>query len=174
MPEALIPTERIEKTILLIRQKKVILDADLATLYGVRTKNLIKAVKRNLARFPEDFMFQLTNHEVTNLRFQFGTSSLGEKWGGRRYLPYAFTEQGVAMLSSVLNSSRAIQVNVEIMRTFVKLREIINSNSDLARKIIELEKRYDHQFKIVFDAIRELMMPPPAKTKKIGFDLGKS
>lgn len=173
MSETLIPAERIEKSILFLRQKKVMLDADLAELYGVRTKNLIKAVKRNIERFPEDFMFQLTNQEVTNLRFQFGTSSFDGKWGGRRYPPYAFTEQGVAMLSSVLNSARAIRVNVDIMRTFVKLREIMSSHGELAKKIAELEKRYDHQFKIVFDAIRELMAPPPVKSRKIGFDLDR-
>ncbi len=172
MSETLIPTERIEKTIILIRQKKVMLDADLAELYGVETKALKRAVKRNVDRFPPDFMFQLTNQEVANLRCQFGTSSLDGKWGGLRYAPFAFTEQGVAMLSSVLGSKRAVQVNIEIMRAFVKLRELISSHHVLAQKIAELEKRYDHQFKIVFDAIRELMTPPPSKSKKIGFDLG--
>ena len=163
----LIPTERIEKAILLIRGQKIILDKDLAALYGVSTKNLNKAVSRNLDRFPDDFMFQLDLQEVINLKFQFGTSS----WGGTRKPPRAFTEQGVAMLSSVLNSKRAVQVNIEIMRAFVKLRELIASNKDLAKRLDELEKKYDSQFKVVFDAIRELMTPiePPPKPRRIGF-----
>jgi hypothetical protein len=162
----LIPTERIEKCILLLRGQKVILDKDLAALYGVSTKNLNKAVSRNLDRFPDDFMFQLDLQEVINLKFQFGTSS----WGGTRKLPRAFTEQGVAMLSSVLNSKRAVQVNIEIMRAFVKLRELLASHKDLAFKLAEMEKKYDSQFKVVFDAIRELMTPiePPSKPR-IGF-----
>ena len=162
----LIPTERIEKCILLLRGQKVILDKDLAALYGVSTKNLNKAVSRNLDRFPDDFMFQLDLQEVINLKFQFGTSS----WGGTRKLPRAFTEQGVAMLSSVLNSKRAVQVNIEIMRAFVKLRELLASHKDLALKLAEMEKKYDSQFKVVFDAIRELMTPiePPSKPR-IGF-----
>jgi phage regulator Rha-like protein len=123
--KVLIPTEIIEKKILLIRGEKVMLDADLAELYAVETKMLVRAVKRNIDRFPEDFMFQLAEEEFQNLRFQFGTSS---QWGGRRYLPYVFTEQGVAMLSSVLNSERAVQVNIAIMRTFVKLRELLSTN----------------------------------------------
>jgi hypothetical protein len=144
------------------------LSSDLAILYDVEPKVLIQAVKRNIERFPDDFMFQLTNQEFRNLKSHFVTSS----WGGlRRARPYAFTEQGVAMLSSVLRSKRAIAVNVEIMRAFVRLREMISSHSTLAKKIAELEKRYDHQFKVVFDAIRELMTPPKPKTKKIGFDL---
>ena len=164
----LVTAERIEQSILLIRGHKVILDADLAALYGVETKQLIRAVKRNLPRFPDDFMFQLNEEEFENLRFHFGTSS---QWGGRRYPPYAFTEQGVAMLSSVLHSRRAIQVNIEIMRTFVRLRRILASHADLARKLDSLEKKYDAQFKIVFDAIRQLMAPPEPKTpkKRIGF-----
>lgn len=165
--KALIPIEMIEKKILLIRSEKVMLDADLAELYGVETKMLVRAVKRNLDRFPEDFMIQLNKEEFEHLRFRFGTSS---QWGGRRYLPYAFTEQGVAMLSSVLNSDRAVHVNIEIMRAFVRLRQILASNSELARKLNALEKKYDAQFKIVFDAIRQLMAPPPEpKKRKIGF-----
>jgi hypothetical protein len=162
----LIPTERIEKCILLLRGQRVILDKDLAALYGVSTKNLNKAVSRNLDRFPDDFMFQLDLQEVANLKFQFGTSS----WGGTRKRPRAFTEQGVAMLSSVLNSKRAVQVNIEIMRAFVKLREMLTSHKDLALKLAEMEKKYDSQFKVVFDAIRELMTPiePPSKPR-IGF-----
>jgi len=163
----LIPIERIERAIFLIRGQKVMLDLDLAALYGVETKMLNRAVRRNIDRFPEDFMFQLTKEEFENLRCQFGTSRL---WGGRRYPPYVFTEQGVAMLSSVLNSKRAIKVNVEIMRAFVRLRQMLASNEELARKLDALEKKYDAQFKIVFDAIRELMEPPEAKPKrKIGF-----
>jgi phage regulator Rha-like protein len=164
----LVSPERIERSILLIRGHKVILDADLAALYGVETKQLIRAVKRNLPRFPDDFMFQLKEEEFENLRFHFGTSS---QWGGRRYAPYAFTEQGVAMLSSVLRSKRAIQVNIEIMRAFVRLRQILASNKELAKRLDELEKKYDAQFKIVFDAIRQLMAPPEQKPPKrrIGF-----
>ncbi|OGL64775.1 MAG: DNA-binding protein [Candidatus Tectomicrobia bacterium RIFCSPLOWO2_12_FULL_69_37] len=141
------------------------LDADLAALYGVDTRSLVQAVKRNLGRFPADFMFQLTSEEFDNLRSQFVISS----WGGRRSSPYAFTEQGVSMLSSVLKSRRAVQVNVEIMRTFVRLRQMLASHADLARKLDTLEKRYDAQFKAVFDAIRQLMAPPEPKRKRIGF-----
>jgi hypothetical protein len=149
------------------------LDADLAALYGIETKALVRAVKRNADRFPEDFMFQLNPQEFGNLRCQIGTSS---SWGGRRHAPYAFTEQGVAMLSSVLRSSRAVQVNVEIMRTFVRLRRILAENAGLARRLDELEKKYDVQFKVVFDAIRQLMQPPEPKKKRIGFitDDGRS
>ena len=165
--KALIPVEMIEKKILLIRGEKVMLDADIAELYGVETKMLVRAVKRNIDRFPSDFMIQLNRKEFENLRFQFGTSS---RWGGRRYLPYAFTEQGVAMLSSVLNSERAVKVNIEIMRAFVRLRQMLASNAELARKLDALEKKYDHQFKVVFDAIKQLMIPPDTKKKsKIGF-----
>jgi len=162
----IVPAERIERSILLIRGHKVILDADLAALYGVETKQLIRAVKRNLPRFPDDFMFQLNKEESENLRYHFGTSS---QWGGRRYPPYAFTEQGVAMLSSVLKSRRAVQVNIEIMRTFVRLRRILASHAELARKLDSLEKKYDAQFKVVFDAIRQLMTPPEPKRRHIGF-----
>ena len=165
--KALIPVEMIEKKILLIRGEKVMLDADIAELYGVETKMLVRAVKRNIDRFPSDFMIQLNRKEFENLRFQFGTSS---RWGGRRYLPYAFTEQGVAMLSSVLNSERAVKVNIEIMRAFVRLRQMLASNAELARKLDALEKKYDHQFKVVFDAIKQLMIPPDTKKKStIGF-----
>ena len=157
--------ERIERAILLIRGHKVILDKDLAAMYGVSTRDLNKAVVRNLDRFPGDFMFQLTRSEFTNLKFQFGTSS----WGGTRKLPRAFTEQGVAMLSSVLRSKRAVQVNIMIMRAFVRLREMIASHKDLARRLAELEKKYDSQFKVVFDAIRQLMEPTAPKPRRIGF-----
>jgi phage regulator Rha-like protein len=165
--KALIPVEMIEKKILLFRGHKVMLDSDLAELYGVTTKVLVQAVKRNLNRFPQDFMFQLNDQEVAALRSQTVTSKTGR--GGRRYPPYVFTEQGVAMLSSVLNSERAIEVNILIMRAFVKLREMIASHKDLARRLDELEKKYDAQFKIVFDAIRQLMAPPEPKKRKIGF-----
>lgn len=161
--------ETIENKILVLRGQKVMLDADLAELYGVKTKVFIQAVKRNIERFPADFMFQLNNQEVSILRSQIVTSNDGR--GGRRYAPFVFTEFGVAMLSSILNSPRAIQVNIEIMRTFGRLRQIFATHKDLARKLEELEKKYDHQFKVVFDAIRQLMAPPPSKSKKIGFDL---
>jgi ORF6N domain len=196
-------TVQVERCIYLIRGEKVMLDCDLAALYGVPTKSLNLAVKRNLERFPSDFMFQLTQAEAEGLRFQFGTSdSLAaestsglrfqfgtskklpatkteglrfqtetskSRRGGRRYLPYAFTEQGVAMLSSVLRSKRAVQVNIAIMRTFVRLREMLLSNAELARKLDALEKKYDAQFKVVFDAIRELMAPPEPPRRQIGF-----
>ncbi len=155
-----------ERRILLIRQQRVMLSDDLAALYGVETKALNRAVRRNAGRFPNDFMFQLTNEEWGDLKCQFGTSS----WGGSRVPPYAFTEQGVAMLSSVLHSPRAVQVNIAIMRAFVRLREMLLTNADLARKLADLERRYDSQFKAVFDAIRQLMTPPPAPPKpEIGF-----
>ncbi len=167
--KALLPIEVIERKILLIRGQKVMLDSDIAELYGVETFNLNKAVKRNIDRFPEDFMFQLTKEEADSLRFQIGMSKTKGR-GGRRYLPYAFTEQGVAMLSSVLNSERAVQVNIAIMRVFVKLREMITSNKELAKRLNEIEKTYDAQFRVVFDAIRQLMEPPaPKKKGKIGF-----
>ncbi len=150
----LVPPERIERSILLIRGHKVMLDSDLAELYGVATKRLNEQVRRNLSRFPEDFMFQLTEPETQLLRSQIATSKEGR--GGRRYLPYAFTEQGVAMLSSVLNSERAIKVNIEIMRAFVRLRRMLASHADLARKLDALERKYDTQFKVVFEAIRQV------------------
>lgn len=158
--------ERISESILWLRGQKVMLDADLARLYGVETKVLLQAVKRNPERFPEDFAFQVDNQEFENLRSQIVTSNRG----GRRYLPYAFTEQGVAMLSSVLRSPRAIQVNIEIMRAFVHLRRLLATNAELARKLAALESKYDAQFKVVFDAIRELMKPPePGGKRPIGF-----
>jgi hypothetical protein len=166
----IVPAERIEGRILLIRGHKVMLDSDLASLYGVETKALTRAVRRNLERFPGDFMFQLNDEEFGNLRSQSVTSS---DWGGRRYAPYAFTEQGVAMLSSVLHSQRAVLVNVEIMRTFVRLRQILTSHADLARRLDSLEKKYDVQFKAVFDAIRELMRPAAPRRHAIGFQADK-
>lgn len=161
----LLPQEIVESKILLLRGKKVMLDRDLAMLYGVTTSNLNKAVNRNLERFPEDFMLQLTTDEFKNLKFHFGISS----WGGTRKLPYAFTENGVAMLSSVLNSKRAITANIQIMRTFTKLREMLATHKDLARKIEEMEKKYDHQFKVVFEAIKQLLEPPVKSKGKVGF-----
>ncbi|MCP5171371.1 MAG: ORF6N domain-containing protein [Pseudomonadales bacterium] len=155
----------IEKQILLIRGQKVLLDGALAELYGVETKVLLQAVKRNIDRFPDDFMFHLTKQEFNNLRSQIVTSS----WGGRRTPPYAFTEQGVAMLSSVLRSPQAVQVNIEIMRAFVRIRRILSENAELNQRLDALEHRYDEQFKVVFDAIRELMKPPEPKKKPIGF-----
>src|SRR4030043_982549 len=165
--KSLIPAEVIERKIYLIRGQKVMLDNDLAELYKVETRTLIQAVKRNTKRFPLDFMFQLNNQEVISLRSQIVISKTGR--GGRRYLPYVFTEQGVAMLSSVLNSERAIEVNIQIMRAFLKLREMIASHKDLAKRLDELESKYDEQFKVVFDAIRELMTPPEPKRRRIGF-----
>jgi hypothetical protein len=166
---SLIPAERIERSILLIRGQKVLLDSALAELYGVETKVLNQAVKRNLARFPDDFMFQLTREELEEWRSQFVTSNPGAKMGLRRP-PYAFTEQGVAMLSSVLHSERAVAVNVEIMRAFVRLREMLSSHAGLARRLDDLEKKYDSQFRAVFDAIRQLMIPPETpKRGRIGF-----
>jgi len=151
-----IPEERIGSKILLIRDKKVMLDKDIAKLYGVPTKRLVEQVKRNIKRFPEDFMFQLTRNEIKILRSHFATSS----WGGRRYLPYAFTEQGVAMLSSVLNSERAILVNIQIMRIFAKLRGMVLSYDELRRQVENMERKYDAQFRIVFEAIKDLLPPP--------------
>jgi hypothetical protein len=164
---AIIPVERIEQSILLIRGQKVMLDTDLAVLYRVTTKRLNEQVRRNIKRFPEDFMFQLTKQEYEVMRSQNATSKKGR--GGRRYLPLAFTEQGVAMLSSVLNSERSIQVNIDIMRAFVRLRQLLATHKDLARKLEELEKKYDAQFRVVFQAIRELMTPPEPKKRPIGF-----
>jgi hypothetical protein len=158
----------VDRKILSLRGERVILDEDLAVLYGVETKLLTRAVRRNAERFPSDFMFQLTAEEHAALRIQFGTSNPGR--GGRRYRPYAFTEQGVAMLSSVLRSKRAVAVNVEIMRAFVRLRAMLAGHADLARKLAALERKYDAQFKVVFDAIRELMAPPGKPRRPIGFD----
>ena len=169
---SLVPVERIERAILLIRGKKVMLDADLASLYGVETRVLVQAVRRNLGRFPEDFMFQLSKEEVDFLRSQIVTLKRG-RGQHSKYLPYAFTEQGVAMLSSVLRSPRAIQVNIEIMRAFVLLRQMLASHAELARKLDALEQKYDAQFKAVFDAIRQLMAPPEPKRRPIGFRRGE-
>jgi phage regulator Rha-like protein len=163
---SLIPQETIEDKILLIRGKKVILDRDLAVLYGVETKQLTRQVRRNIDRFPDDFMFRLTKEEF--LRCQIGTS----KSGGRRYPPYAFTEHGILMLSSVLNSKKAIQVNIQIMRTFVKLRQILSTNKELVHKLSQLERKtekHDAEIQAIFKAIRQLMTPPEKPKKQIGY-----
>jgi hypothetical protein len=164
---AIVPTALIHQKIFFVRGTRVMLDADLARLYGVATKSLNKAVKRNANRFPGDFMFQLSPKEMQSLRFQAGTSKAGR--GGRRYVPYVFTEQGVAMLSSVLRSSRAVQVNVAIMRTFVRLREMLTTHEELRRRIDALEKRYDARFQAVFDTIRQMLETPIPAKKPIGF-----
>ena len=170
--KSIVPVERIEKKILMIRGEKVMLDADLADLYEVPVRVLNQAVKRNIERFPVDFMFQLTKKEDESLRSQIVILKK-DRGVHRKYLPYVFTEQGVAMLSGVLNSRRAVQVNIEIIRAFVKLREMLATHKDLAKKLEEIEKKYDKQFKIVFDAIRELMKPPAPKRRQIGFRKGK-
>lgn len=163
--------EQIESRIFLIRGQKVMLDEDLAALYEVEVKVLNQAVKRNLDRFPEDFMFQLTADETSHLRSQTVTLKSG-RGQHRKYSPYAFTEQGVSMLSSVLRSGRAIHVNIEIMRAFVRLRQMLASNAELSRKLVALEKKYDIKFRAVFEAIRELMTPSdPKKKRPIGFAL---
>lgn len=180
--QTVIPLERIETRIFLLRGQKVMLSTDLAELYGVEARALTQAVKRNTERFPEDFMFQLTWKEASILKSQsvilkepvkprLRSQSVILKRGQHiKYLPYAFTEQGVAMLSSVLHSKRAVRVNIEIMRAFVRLRQMLASNAGLARKLAALEKKYDAQFRVVFDAIRELMTPPePKKKRPIGF-----
>ncbi len=175
-----IPAERIERKIFLIRGQKVMLDADLAELYGVETKALNRAVRRNLSRFPEDFMFQLTQEEFEGLRFNFGTSNLRskigtskkERRGGRRYRPYAFTEHGAVMLASVLNSPVAIHASVQVIRAFVRLRQMLATNKELARKLTQLEARiaaHDEDITALFEAIRKLMEPPEKPQPKIGF-----
>jgi hypothetical protein len=156
----------VERGILLTRGHSVLLDADLAAMYQVETRELVRAVRRNISRFPADFMFRLNRREFEDLRSQFGTSS---SWGGRRHLPYAFTEHGVAMLSSVLRSPRAVKVNIEIMRAFVRVRQRAHLDGELVRKIDRLETKYDGQFSVVFEAIRELMAPAPAPRRRIGY-----
>ena len=169
--KALVPTEVIVTKIIFLRGERVLLDRDLAELYGVETRVLKQAVRRNMKRFPEDFMFELTKEELEDWRSQFVISKSDKM--GLRYRPMAFTEQGVAMLSSVLNSDRAIEVNIAIMRAFVQLRKMIASNEELARKLKELEERlekHDENIGLIFEAIRELMTPPDKPTKKIGFE----
>ena len=156
----------IEQSIFIVRKQKVMLDHDLAKIYGVETKTLNRAVKRNLDRFPSDFMFQLTDAETEILRSQFGTLRVGR--GGRRYLPYVFTEHGAWMLGNILNSTTAIEASLQVVRSFIRLREMVISHSELSKKLSELEKRYDSQFKVVFDAIEQLMAIPEIPPKKIG------
>jgi hypothetical protein len=167
---SLIISERIERRIYLIRGVKVLLSHDLAQLYEVDAKVLNQSVTRNLDRFPEDFMFRLTSEEFDSLRSQIVTS---KGRGGRRYLPYAFTEQGVAMLSSVLRSKRAVQVNIEIMRAFVRLRQVLASHTDLNERLEDLEVRMEGKFSIVFEAIDKLAQPPTKSNRKIGFMIDK-
>jgi hypothetical protein len=182
MKADLVPIERVERAILVVRGHRVLLDVDLAAMYGVETRSLVQAVKRNLDRFPRDFMFQLTVAEVHRSRSQSvilnaeapdipDVSPMRNDERGRniKYLPYAFTEQGVAMLSSVLRSSRAVHVNIEIIRAFVRLRQMLQENAGLAKKLADLETKYDAQFRVVFDAIRELMTPPEKSGTPIGF-----
>ena len=178
-----LPTERIASRILAQREQRVMLDADLAELYGVETRVLIQAIKRNALRFPADFMFQLSAEEFANLRSQFVISSSGTGYGGRRYAPYAFTEQGVAMLSTVLNSERAVVINIEIMRTFVKVRTLARTQQDLAKQLTELQDKTESlamqhetlsrntkaQLREVFETLRELMTPPTPQKRPIGF-----
>ena len=158
--------ERIERAIILVRGEKVMLDSELAEIYGVKTKRLNEQVRRNLKRFPTDFMFQLTAEEWDSLRSQIATLKRGEH---RKYLPNAFTEHGALMLANVLNSERAAQTSVMVVRAFVRLRQLLSSNAELARKLEALEKKYDAQFKVVFDAIRQLMSPPAKPKREIGF-----
>ena len=161
-----ISSDQIEKRIYLIRGQRVLLDTDLAGIYGVQTKRLNEQVKRNLDRFPDDFMFQLTADELANLRSQFATSS--ELHGGRRTLPYAFTEHGAIMLASVLNSPVAVAASIQVVRAFVHLRQMLLSHEELAQKLNALERKYDHQFAAVFDAIRRLMVPAESPRRRIG------
>ena len=166
--ESLIPIERIEQKIYVIRGERVILDSDLAAVYGVETKVLNQSVRRNLKRFPADFMFQVTKDEYTNLRSQIVTSSV-DNYGGRRYLPYVFTEHGALMAANIINSERAVDASVQVVRAFVKMRNMLASNAELAKKIESMEKKYDSQFKSVFDAIKRLMLPPDKPKGSIGF-----
>lgn len=172
MNSSIVPIERIEKKIFLIRNQKIMLNSDIAKPYGTETKILNKAVSRNQDRFPKDFMFQLTSEEWSSLKFHSGTSKKGR--GGRRFLPYAFTEQGIAMLSSVLNSKRAIQINIQIMRAFVKLREILSTHKELAQKLKKLELKidsHDQQIQAIFEVINQLLTTPEKPKRKIGFTI---
>jgi len=167
--KSLVPVERIERSILLIRGQKVLIDAELAKLYGTTTKRLNEQVRRNIDRFPEDFMFQMTDDEFIRLKEQSAVDNGHEGWGGRRYPPYVFTEHGAIMVASLLNTPIAIEVSIFVVRAFIRLREIYESHADLARKLDALEKKYDAQFSAVFDAIRQLMAPPKPKKNQIGF-----
>lgn len=179
MSDSLIPIERIEQKILVIRGERVMVDSDLAAIYGVETKMFTRAVRRNLLRFPDDFMFQLTSEEYAALRRQIGASNTEDLKlqnatakqgrGGRRYLPYAFTEHGALMAANVLNSGRAVEASVQVVRAFVRMRNLLASNAELAKKVEALESKYDSQFKSIFDAIKKLMMPPDKPKGGIGF-----
>jgi len=166
-PVSRVPPERIERSIISVRGQRVILDADLASLSGVMTARLNQQVRRNSDRFPDGFAFQLSKQEFDDLKLHFATSSSG--WGGRRKPPIAFTEHGALMAANVLKSPQAVETNVQVVRTFVRLREMLVAHKDLARRLAELEQRYDAQFKVVFDAIRQLMTPPPTSRRNIGF-----
>jgi len=164
----IIPIDEIQQRILVIRGHRVMMDADLAIIYGVTTKRLNEQVKRNLKRFPSDFMFQLNEEEFENMRSHFATS----RWGGRRYLPYAFTEHGAIMLANVLNSPSAVEASIQVVRAFVKLRELLSTNKELAGKLSQLEgklEQHDEEIQIIFKAIRKLMKPLETKKRKIGF-----
>ena len=172
--EIMLPSETIERRILLVRGQKVLVDSDLASLYEVSTKRLNEQVKRNIERFPADFMFQLNAEEADALRSQFATLDTG-RGRHRKYLPYVFTEHGAIMAASVLNSTRAVEVSVQVVRAFIRLREVLATHKDLARKLAELERKYDARFRVVFDAIRQLMTPPAAAQKRrIGFPVPKT
>jgi hypothetical protein len=162
---SIVPQEKIEKAILVIRDQRVLLDSDLARIYGVSTKHLNQQVKRNLQRFPEDFMFQLTEIENESLRSSFATPN---SYGGRRTFPYVFTEHGTVMLASILNSSVAVSASIQVVRAFISLRKILASHIELVRKLDLLERKYDHQFKAVFDAIWELTLISEQPRKRIG------
>jgi phage regulator Rha-like protein len=166
---SLVPLERIERTIIVVRGEKVMLDSELAEIYGVETRILNQAVKRNATRFPVDFMFQLTTEEAEAIRRSRSQSVILKRGENIKYLPYAFTEHGALMLANVLNSERAAQTSVQVVRAFVKLRQLLASNAELARKLAAIEKKYDAQFKVVFDAIRQLMSPPAKPKREIGF-----
>ena len=172
MPGSIVPSEIIQNKIYLIRGKKVMLDSDIAELYGVSTKRLNEQVRRNIDRFPEDFMFILSKEESDSLRSQFATLKKG-RGQHSKYLPYAFTEHGAIMAATILNSPRAVEMSIFIVRAFVKLREMLISHKDLKHKIEEMEKKYDSQFKIVFNAIKELMSQPEKPVRKIGFKTEK-
>ena len=165
---ALVSAPMVERRILIIRGHKVLLDSDLADLYGIETKRLNEAVKRNLERFPSDFMFQLTKEEAVFLKSQFATSNFGS--GGRRTLPYVFTEYGALMLANILKSERAVQASIAIVRAFIQLRETLTTNKELVKKLDTLEKKYNKQFAVIFNAIRQLMTPPKKNHRKIGFN----
>ena len=172
MPGSIVPSEIIQNKIYLIHGKKVMLDSDIAELYGVSTKRLNEQVRRNIDRFPEDFMFILSKEESDSLRSQFATLKKG-RGQHSKYLPYAFTEHGAIMAATILNSPRAVEMSIFIVRAFVKLREMFIQHKDLKHKIEEMEKKYDSQFKIVFNAIKELMAPPEKQVRKIGFKIEK-